>query len=138
MESGTPKFLGKQASEPTDELDTFRWNMPSLDPPTVTFKTDEFTHLCPVTNQPDFGSLEISYKPRLKLAETKSLKLYLFGFRDRKSFDEMLVTTIAWDLYSQLEPDWLTVTGRFKSRGGISLTAVKHISRPAEEKLEDK
>lgn len=82
---------------------------------------DEFTSLCPVTGQPDFGVLTIRYEPRGWLAESKSLKLYLWQFRERGIFSEELVAVIADDLLRQLRPAWIEVCGRFKSRGGIAI-----------------
>jgi 7-cyano-7-deazaguanine reductase len=76
-----------------------------------------------VTNQPDYGTLVIEYVPDKCLAETKSIKLYLWKYRDQHGFNEVLVDTIASDLFQQIRPLWLRVTGKFNPRGGISVTA---------------
>lgn len=122
-----PKYLGKQTEGPVKELDFWDWPA-DLPAPEISFRADEFTHLCPVTGQPDFGSLEIRYVPDRKCIETKSLKLYLMGFRDVKSFDERLVVQMATDIFEQLKPRMLSVVGKFKSRGGISVEAAVELS----------
>lgn len=81
----------------------------------------EFTTLCPVTSQPDFGHIIIKYVPKDHLVESKSLKLYLFSFRNNGDFHEDCITTIAKDLFQLLEPKWLEVKGDFMPRGGISI-----------------
>lgn len=81
----------------------------------------EFTTLCPVTSQPDFGHIRIKYVPKNSLVESKSLKLYLFSFRNNGDFHEDCVTTIAKDLFKLLDPKWLEVRGDFMPRGGISI-----------------
>lgn len=96
---------------------------------TVTLVTDEFTSLCPVTGQPDFGTITIEYAPRALLVETKSLKLYLFSFRNVGVFQEVLVNRILDDLFRLLKPRYIRVTGRFKPRGGISITPVAERGR---------
>jgi 7-cyano-7-deazaguanine reductase len=88
------------------------------------FAAPEFTSLCPITGQPDFGRLVIEYVPDRHLAETKSLKLYLWKYRTQAGFNESLVDAIASDLYRQIGPHWLRVTGIFNPRGGIQVTAV--------------
>lgn len=89
---------------------------------TVNLSTDEFTSLCPVTGQPDFGTIEISYAPSKLLVESKSLKLYLFSFRNVGMFQEEIVRRIMTDLKKALRPKSIRVSGRFKPRGGITLT----------------
>ncbi len=84
---------------------------------------DEFTALCPVTGQPDFGTVEIEYSPDKWIVETKSLKLYLMQFRQFGYFQEELIQQICDDLSSVLEPDYVIVTGDFKARGGIAIIA---------------
>ena len=89
---------------------------------TVTLSTDEFTSLCPVTGQPDFGEIVIEYVPGDRIVESKSLKLYLFSFRNTGMFQEEIVSRILADLRKALAPRRIRVTGRFKPRGGITLT----------------
>lgn len=90
----------------------------------VTLSTDEFTSLCPVTAQPDFGEIIIEYVPGKYLVESKSLKLYLFSFRNIGSFQEEIVRRIMEDLKKAVKPRSIKVTGRFKARGGVSITPV--------------
>ena len=87
----------------------------------VTLNADEFTALCPVTNQPDFGTLIINYIPNVKMVESKSLKLYLFSFINSGEFHEDVVNKIGKDLVSLMEPKYLEVIGLFYPRGNISI-----------------
>ena len=119
----SPAHLGKISSEPVDEIDLIPWQGSDI---AVTLTCSEFTSLCPVTRQPDFGEIEITYGPKAFLAETKSVKLYLTRFRDMGVFNEVLIDTIADDLNRQLNPRWVEVVGTFKSRGGISIRVVAH------------
>jgi 7-cyano-7-deazaguanine reductase len=80
----------------------------------------EFTSVCPVTGQPDFGTIRISYVPDRTCVELKSLKLYLFGFRDQGIFYEAVTNRILDDLVSALGPRSMTVEGSFNVRGGIA------------------
>lgn len=87
----------------------------------VTFDCPEFTTLCPKTGQPDFGHIYISYIPRKKMVESKSLKLYLFSFRNHGDFHEDVVNIILNDLWDLMDPRYIEVTGIFMPRGGISI-----------------
>lgn len=87
----------------------------------VGFKTDEFTSLCPKTGQPDFASIDIVYVPSKKGVESKSLKLYLFRYRNHGAFHEDCVNKIAHDLITVLQPKYLRVIGDFTKRGGIAI-----------------
>lgn len=89
----------------------------------------EFTCLCPKTGQPDFGSIEIEYSPNLCCLESKSLKLYLFSFRNSGSFHEDVTNTIAEDLFKFLSPHWIKVKGRFNPRGGITFHPVVYLQQ---------
>ncbi len=113
------KHLGKPSNQPIDEVDLIPWTGSDV---TVRLDCAEFTALCPVTGHPDFAALEIEYSPQRHLVETKSLKLYLWRYRGRRAFNEQLVDEIAGDLYRQIRPRWLRVTGRFHPRGGIAVT----------------
>jgi len=115
------KHLGKRSNRPTDRIDLIDWSGERI---VVRLDCSEFTSLCPVTGQPDFGRLVIEYVPNRFLAETKSMKLYLWKYRSEPGFNESLVDTIAGDLHRQLKPLWLRVTGEFNPRGGIRVTAV--------------
>ncbi len=114
-----PKFLGKRCADPVDRIDRIPWQGGDIE---VELVCDEFTSLCPVTGQPDFGTLAIRYEPGEWLVESKSLKLYLWRYRERGIFGESLVAEIADDLARQLAPRRLEVEGRFKARGGIAIT----------------
>ncbi len=87
----------------------------------VRFDCPEFTTLCPMTGQPDFGHIYISYIPRERMVESKSLKLYLFSFRNHGDFHEDVVNIIMNDLWNLMDPCYIEVEGRFMPRGGISI-----------------
>lgn len=87
----------------------------------VQFNCPEFTTLCPITGQPDFGEIIIKYIPDVKMVESKSLKLYLFSFRNHGDFHEDCVNIIMKDLIRLMDPRYIEVTGLFKPRGGISI-----------------
>ena len=96
----------------------------------VRFNCPEFTSLCPITGQPDFAEIRISYVPDVRMVESKSLKLYLFGFRNRGDFHEDVVNTIMKDLIKLMEPKYIEVTGLFVPRGGISIYPYANYGRP--------
>nr|DAK36582.1 MAG TPA: 7-cyano-7-deazaguanine reductase [Caudoviricetes sp.] len=87
----------------------------------VTFDGYEFTSLCPKTGQPDFAKVFINYIPNEKMVESKSLKLYLFSFRNHGDFHEDCMNIILNDLYALMEPKYIEVMGLFTPRGGISI-----------------
>ena len=87
----------------------------------VKFNCPEFTSLCPITGQPDFGSVTISYVPDIHMVESKSLKLYLFSFRNHGAFHEDCMNIIMEDLIKLMDPRYIEVWGRFLPRGGISI-----------------
>ena len=87
----------------------------------VTFNCPEFTSLCPITGQPDFATISISYIPDIKMVESKALKLYLFSFRNHGDFHEDCVNIIMNDLIALMDPRYIEVTGIFTPRGGISI-----------------
>lgn len=87
----------------------------------VTFTCPEFTSLCPKTGQPDFAKILISYIPRMRMVESKSLKLYLFSFRNHGDFHEDCVNIIMKDLVNLMDPRYLEVKGIFTPRGGIAI-----------------
>ena len=103
-----------------DCLDAFDNKHPSRDY-WVTFTAPEFTTLCPKTGQPDFATLTLRYIPNKKLVESKSLKLYLFGFRNHGDFHEDVINIIHDDLVKLLKPKYIEVFGKFAPRGGISI-----------------
>jgi len=87
----------------------------------VTFHCPEFTSLCPKTGQPDFATIVINYIPGPRLVESKSLKLYLFSFRNHGDFHEDCVNIIMKDLQKLMEPRYIEVKGIFTPRGGIAI-----------------
>ena len=87
----------------------------------VTLNCPEFTSLCPKTGQPDFARIVISYIPRKRMVESKSLKLYLFSFRNHGDFHEDCVNIIMKDLVKLMDPKYIEVVGIFSPRGGISI-----------------
>ena len=87
----------------------------------VKFNCPEFTSLCPITGQPDFAKVVISYIPNEDMVESKSLKLYLFSFRNRGDFHEDCMNIIMKDLISIMNPKYIEVKGIFSPRGGISI-----------------
>ena len=113
--------LLKRDAKPTKKLETFPNHHPKRDY-VVTLKTDEFTCVCPATGQPDFARLTIQYIPDKKIVESKSLKLYLWSYRNEGVFHEHVANVILDDLASALKPRWCKVTADFAVRGGISIT----------------
>jgi 7-cyano-7-deazaguanine reductase len=115
-------LLGRK-SEPVKKLEAFPNHNPGRRY-TVTLTTDEFTCVCPATGQPDFAAITIKYIPDRKIVESKSLKLYLWSYRNEGVFHEHVINTILDDLVKAIDPHWIEVTGAFKVRGGISITVV--------------
>ena len=93
----------------------------------VRFTTDEVASMCPVTQQPDLSRVVIEYGPAESCVESKSLKLYLWGFRDREVFAEALAAEIATEVMHTARPHWVTVTLTQRPRGGIEVQAVAHL-----------
>ena len=87
----------------------------------VKFNCPEFTSLCPITGQPDFATIYISYVPSVKMVESKSLKLYLYSFRNHGDFNEDCMNIIMKDLIKLMDPKYIEVWGKFTPRGGISI-----------------
>ena len=87
----------------------------------VKFNCPEFTSLCPITEQPDFATVYISYIPDVKMVESKALKLYLFSFRNHGDFHEDCMNIIMNDLIELMDPNYIEVWGKFMPRGGISI-----------------
>ena len=117
--------LGSNGTQyPTDYdaglLETFENKHPENEY-VVTLDCPEFTTLCPKTGQPDFGHIVISYIPGERMVESKSLKLYLFSFRNHGDFHEDVVNIIMKDLQKLMNPKYIEVKGYFMPRGGISI-----------------
>lgn len=125
QEMGTISLLGNQGTKYPDNyapeiLEIFINKHPEHDY-FVKFNCPEFTSLCPITGQPDFATITISYVPDVKMVESKSLKLYLFSFRNHGDFHEDCVNIIMEDLIQLMEPKYIEVWGKFTPRGGISI-----------------
>lgn len=121
------KSLGHTGSKPSKTLETFP--TPKGFSGSVTFKTNEFTSVCPVTGQPDFSTITIIFDPDLSCLESKSLKLYLMTFREEGSFAEQLAATICQDVMTALDAKYVQVTVDQAPRGGIGLTASSRLFR---------
>jgi 7-cyano-7-deazaguanine reductase len=97
----------------------------------VSLEIPEFTCVCPMTGQPDFATIRIRYVPDRHLVELKSLKLYIWSYRDEGAFHEDVTNRILNDLVAAAHPRWIEVTGDFNVRGGIKTTVtVTHGKRP--------
>ena len=123
--AGNLKALGRKDTGYPDHytpeaLEVFGNQFPEHDY-VVDLDCPEFTSLCPVTGQPDFGKIRIRYSPDKWLVESKSLKIYLFSFRNHGAFHENCVNMIARDLFKIMNPKWIEVSGFFNPRGGISI-----------------
>ncbi|MBP5432522.1 preQ(1) synthase [Ruminococcus sp.] len=124
-EKGSISLLGNNRTVYSSEydpsvLETFPNKHPDNDY-FVKFNCPEFTSLCPITGQPDFATIYISYVPAEKMVESKSLKLYLFSFRNHGDFHEDCVNIIMKDLIKLMKPKYIEVWGKFLPRGGISI-----------------
>lgn len=133
-ERGDVTLLGNQKAQiPKDYapevLQTFVNKHPDHDY-FVKFNCPEFTSLCPITGQPDYATLTISYVPEIRMVESKSLKLYLFSFRNRGDFHEDCVNIIMEDLIRLMAPKYIEVWGKFLPRGGISIDPYCNYGKP--------
>jgi 7-cyano-7-deazaguanine reductase len=116
-------------SKPSDDLETFV-NPESTRDYTIRMQIPEFTCLCPKTGQPDFATLDLEYVPDRRCVELKSLKLYIWSFRDRGAFHEAITNEIADRLTQAMDPRFLRLTARFNVRGGIYTTVVVERRQP--------
>ena len=105
-------------TKPSRELDTFANPEPDRDY-TISMKLPEFTCLCPMTGQPDFATLHLHYVPDQLCVELKSLKLYIWSFRDEGAFHEAVTNHILSDLVGAISPRYMKLTADFSVRGGI-------------------
>jgi 7-cyano-7-deazaguanine reductase len=123
--NANPAFgkLGEGRTFPSKQLDSFANPAPDNDY-TIVLEIPEFTCLCPISHQPDFARFTIEYKPDQRCVETKSLKLYMWSFRDEGAFHEAVTNQIMGDLVKVLDPKWIKVTGIFNPRGGIAPTII--------------
>lgn len=123
-----PKYLGKKVTGPTKELDRF----PTPEGVTlVEFTSKELTAFCPITHQPDFYEVQIQYVPLEWCLESKSLKLYLWSFREEHAFAETLACRIAKDIFDVLLPTWVNVHLVQNVRGGLTLAVEAEVTMKA-------
>ncbi len=127
-----PEFqsLGKEVRAPVRRLEVFPAPA-GVD--RVTLASDEVTSLCPVTGQPDFATVTIEYAPDGLCLESKSLKLYLWSFREEGLFCEAMAARVAGDVAAACRPKWVAVTVVQKPRGGITITARASAGAPPPE-----
>ncbi len=128
MQQENNRILGRETRGPIDaeQLDTVPWNHSDTDA-TVEFSTNELTAICPVTGQPDFYELKLTYRPGTRLLESKAMKLYLWGFRDKGMFAEDMAASLLKDLVAACAPVEMTVDLTQQVRGGLKIrTVVKH------------
>lgn len=111
------------STQPSKALDTFENPMPERDY-TIRIEVPEFTCLCPKTGQPDFATLNIEYVPDQRCVELKSLKLYVWSFREEGAFHEAVTNAILDDLVKATAPRFMRLTAEFNVRGGIYTTVV--------------
>jgi len=116
-------------SHPSSQLETFANPSPDRDY-TIRMQIPEFTCLCPRTGQPDFATLELEYVPERLCVELKSLKLYIWSFRDRGAFHEAVTNEIADQLVAATQPRFLRLAARFNVRGGIRTSVVVERRQP--------
>lgn len=119
-------MLGNTVRHPLEHVEVFP---APADVTVVRFRADELTSLCPVTGQPDLSSVLIEYEPDEHCVESKSLKLYLWGFRDRPVFAEALAAEIAAEIMTTASPQRVAVTLTQRPRGGIEIEAVAERTR---------
>ena len=116
------------ATKPSKELEVFANPHPDRDY-TIEMECPEFTSICPVTGQPDFGTISIRYVPDQQCIELKSLKLYLWSYRQEGAFHEAVTNNILDDLVTACAPRQMTVVGDFNVRGGITTVVTAEFAR---------
>ena len=116
------------ATKPSKELEVFANPHPDRDY-TIEMECPEFTSICPVTGQPDFGTIRIRYVPDQQCIELKSLKLYLWSYRQEGAFHEAVTNNILDDLVAACAPRQMTVVGDFNVRGGITTVVTAEFAR---------
>ncbi|MBI4321007.1 MAG: NADPH-dependent 7-cyano-7-deazaguanine reductase QueF [Chloroflexi bacterium] len=122
-------LLGREVRGPVRQLETFPNQHPGRRY-TVTLVCPEFTCVCPATGQPDFATITIRYIPDQRILESKSLKLYLWSYREEGTFHEHVTNRILDDIVKAVEPLYCEVVGAFNVRGGISITVEAKYERP--------
>ena len=117
-------------SQPSKNLETFPNPNPAR-PYEIAMECPEFTCLCPMTGQPDFATIRLRYVPAQRCVELKSLKLYLWSYRNEGAFHEAVTNRICDDLVAALDPRFIEVTGDFTVRGGIHTVVIaRHGEKP--------
>lgn len=129
MTTPAPDAAAGRRTAPSADLETFPNPAPGRDY-TIRMRMPEFTCLCPRTGQPDFATLDLDYIPDQRCVELKSLKLYIWSFRDRGTFHEAVTNEIVDQLVGVLDPRFLRLTAHFHVRGGIT-TSVTVLHRQA-------
>lgn len=133
-ELGSISLLGNNNTKyPTDYAPEVLETFPNKHPENdyfVKFNCPEFTSLCPITGQPDFAHIYISYIPGELMVESKSLKLYLFSFRNHGDFHEDCINIIMKDLIRLMKPKYIEVWGKFLPRGGLSIDPYCNYGEP--------
>jgi 7-cyano-7-deazaguanine reductase len=116
------RVLGRETRGPigAKQLDIVPWNHSGTDA-VVEFSTDELTAICPITGQPDFYELKLSYRPGTRLLESKAMKLYLWSYRDRGMFAEDMAAALLEDLVAACDPVEMTVDLTQRVRGGLQI-----------------
>jgi 7-cyano-7-deazaguanine reductase len=127
--SGSVDYPPAMSTRPTSDLETFPNPAPERDY-TIRMSMPEFTCLCPRTGQPDFATLELEYVADQLCVELKSLKLYIWSFRDRGAFHEAVTNEILSRLALALQPRFMRLTARFNVRGGITTSIVAEHRHP--------
>jgi 7-cyano-7-deazaguanine reductase len=122
-------LLGREVTQPVRKLETVLNQHPGRRY-TVTLVCPEFTCVCPITGQPDFATITIRYIPDQRIVESKSLKLYLWSYRDEGAFHEHVTNQILDDLVEATDPLYCHVSGAFNVRGGISITVDAEYDKP--------
>jgi 7-cyano-7-deazaguanine reductase len=120
------KYLGHKVNAPSKQLDTFE---KPANVTVVKFESNELTGFCPVTHQPDFYKISIEFEPDKLCIESKSLKLYLWSFRNEAIFAEGMANIIVDDIYKVIKPVWCKVTLIQNVRGGLELSVVAERKR---------
>jgi 7-cyano-7-deazaguanine reductase len=122
--------LFTMTTTPSKELETFDNPTPERDY-TIRIRLPEFTCLCPKTGQPDFATLHLEYVPEKSCIELKSLKLYIWSFRDEGAFHEAVTNQILSDLVNACDPRFMRLTAEFNVRGGVYTSVVAEHKNPA-------
>jgi 7-cyano-7-deazaguanine reductase len=123
-------LLGHEVRQPVRRLETFPNRHPNRRY-MVTLECAEFTCVCPMTGQPDFATITIRYIPDQRVVESKSLKLYLWSYRNEGTFHEHVTNQILDDLVKALDPHYCQVVGAFGIRGGIAITVEAKHEKPS-------